>query len=164
VPAVARARLLLAAALAAGVSVPPALAGEAAGQRVEVEGTFSLVLPAGLERQPAQGIDSKVGAWRGAGIELSYDLGWYSDPLELPGRPDVEREALEIGGRPARLVRFDEPGPEGPRYVVAVHFADLGDGRTRLTLYARCVSPEARERARASLLSLRFTPGAGGGS
>jgi len=54
-------------------------------------GPFTFMIPDGVVDQNAQGIDSLVGRFRGEGIEIAFDYGWFS-----PGLGDVERLGATI--------------------------------------------------------------------
>ena len=49
---------------------------------IHAKGGFEFSVPPGTVDQKAQGIDSAVGRFTGTGFELSYDYGWYSNPLD----------------------------------------------------------------------------------
>jgi hypothetical protein len=57
-------------------SIPPVT-----GWTVHDEGAFTIQLPPGYSRVDVQGIDSQVGLWEAPGKRISYDFGFYSNPL-----------------------------------------------------------------------------------
>jgi hypothetical protein len=120
-------------------------------------GGFSLAVPDGFERVEVQGIDSNVGELRGPGTVLTWDLGWYSNPLADHGQTGFAAEPVTIDGRAGRLVTFAQQGAEAAgEHCAGLHFQDLGDGQTKLTVFARCNTPAERAIAERILRSLRF--------
>jgi len=110
-----------------------------AGWTVHDEGTFTIQLPPSYTRVEARGIDSQEGRWEAPGRRISYDLGFYSNPLQqdemesFPGR--VVCQESEGPGTP-RIIRYT---PEDGGYAFSAHWPDLrgqGSGTTEsLTLY-----------------------------
>lgn len=121
-------------------------------------GGFSLQLPASMVQQ-AGGIDSKAGRLHGEGLLIDYDLGLYSDPLlSREGISGYEEKAVVVDGRPARLVRWQQPGPT--RYVIGLHLPELratAMGPIRLTLLAQTDDATRLDDIQSLLLSLRLT-------
>lgn len=59
-------------------------------QRVEAS-AFTFSVPTTFANDQVQGIDSEVGQWsNGAGIEVSYDYGWYSYSIAEAAGAEVE--------------------------------------------------------------------------
>jgi hypothetical protein len=60
------------------------LASQCLGQskwQVKDVGPFTISLPSGWVFQPARGVDSFIGSFKGDMIALSFDYGWYSNSL-----------------------------------------------------------------------------------
>lgn len=121
-------------------------------------GGFSLQLPATMVQQ-AGGIDSKAGRLHGDGLLIDYDLGLYSDPLlNRDGVNGYEEKVVVVDGRPARLVRWQQP--DSTRYFIGLHLPDLRTtamGPIRLTLLAQTSDATRLDDIQALLLSLRLT-------
>lgn len=90
---------------------------------VIVEGSeFLLSLPSGLAAEEVQGVDSEVGAWGAEGFEVSWDFGWFSNPLDYWEGPIVER-IVNYGGIGGRVVVAEPvPGFFDGDHVTAAHF------------------------------------------
>ncbi len=140
---IAGAWLLAAVAGCSGTS-PPA---DAAWVVVRTDSGFRFEAPADLVAVPGQALDSNVGRRRNATLELTWDLGWYSDPLEHPEQPGYRSEDVVVGGHDARLVTF-----EG---FAGIHFPVV-DGNRRLTVSITFQDAAAREDALRILRSIRF--------
>jgi hypothetical protein len=80
--------------------------------------SFSVLLPPGWTYEPLQGIDSFVGRYYGGGMELLFDYGIYSDPLNYDADPAYDVHEETIGGLTAKIVR-----PNGPQGITGVHVA-----------------------------------------
>src|SRR5690606_39210219 len=78
------------------------------GWMLQDEGAFTLRLPPGYERVEAQGIDSQVGIWEAPGKRISYDLGFYSNPLT----PN------DVNSFPGMVVCQESEGSGHPRIIL----------------------------------------------
>ncbi len=87
-------------------------------------GAFTVALPPGWEFRPMQGIDSLVGEFTGDGAALSFDYGWYSNPLAGEEDPDHAVTYETIDGRRAKIV---VPRVVG-RGTTGVYVEGLGTG------------------------------------
>lgn len=45
-------------------------------------GAFIISLPADLEDSGLEGVDSEVGEWMGTDLDVDWDYGWYSNPVD----------------------------------------------------------------------------------
>jgi len=107
-------------------------------QKIEIKGRFSFSIPPEMKRTSAQDTDSLVGEYRSSNISLSFDYGWYSDPLDYQGRTDYEESFIEIDGRKAKLVTFRQTNSQnGFANFAGIHFSELADGQNKLTMWAR---------------------------
>ncbi|MEX2392866.1 MAG: hypothetical protein WD826_00160 [Actinomycetota bacterium] len=71
-------------------------------ERIE-HGGLSFEIRSDMEDQEPQGIDSQVGHFKGVGIELEYDYGWYSgDPADEMA-PSYEDHWIRIDDRLAHV-------------------------------------------------------------
>lgn len=119
---------------------PPGQAMAADCQRQALPG-FSLCLPPGWQHVPGSGTDSTVGSLRGPGVELRYDLGLYSDPLQPPeGAIEFQARPAELQGRPVRWVRYRLSQQDQTWHLLGLHVPEVrrtAMGPLRLTLLAR---------------------------
>ena len=100
---------------------------------------FTFKLPATMRAQPAQAVDSLTGKYASDDCELVFDYGRYADPLDYKNYPNYREESTNISGVRAKLVSYrDIERADGLTYVLGVHFMDVGDGRTRLTIVMAC--------------------------
>jgi hypothetical protein len=117
---------------------------------------FLFKAPAELQKQAVQGIDSCVGQYRGAGMELSYDYGGYSDPLtDYKDSDEYEEESAMIDGLQAKLISMHLDSGELP-YFTAVHFPDVGKAGIKLTMSVNCAGPPEVDTAQQILHSISF--------
>lgn len=101
-------------------------------KRVEAT-VFSFSVPADFTDQQAQGIDSEVAVWASGGIEVTYDYGWYSGPLDQQPGP-VEVMPIDYSGFAGTYVVATVGNAYGDRGFVGVHFDEVEkiDGQTNL--------------------------------
>lgn len=137
--------------------------GAADGSRVRIADAVSLELPDGLEPVETAATDSAYRRYRSASLWLSVDYGWYADPLAQARGRAWTRRPVEIDGRAAELVTYEDEHGARP-YVAALHVPDLGRGAVKLTLLARGRAEADRKRAVRAFRSLRFeaSPGSEG--
>jgi hypothetical protein len=125
---------------------------------------FSFSIPPDMEGGQVRATDSSGWEYSNGAITLSVQYGPYADPLQFyVNQPHHEKAVVEIGGVKAEQHTFylDEAlaGHFAGRgkYIAAVHFANLGDeAPSKLSMWANCESPEAREVAKKILNSLKF--------
>ena len=119
--------LLLAAALVLGcdASVSPPRPAPPEWQTVSAGKAFTFRAPTDLKPVPVQGKDSFVGNYASPTLEVTFDYGWYSDPMDREG---YASRAVQVDGKSARLVTKDD--------VVAIHFPKI-TGETKLTMSVR---------------------------
>lgn len=68
---------------------------------------FSLLLPADMVKEDVEGTDSFVGQYNRDGMTLSFDYGWYSNPLNsFCDQPEYQESQIELSGKPARIISF----------------------------------------------------------
>ena len=129
---------------------------------IDARGNFSFLLPPDMEPIEVIGFDSYVGEYRNDACHLSFDYGYYSNPLgDFGSESDYTEELTEVGGQPAKLVTFTEPDTsDGLPYRAAIHVADVGVpprqpfGATRLTMFIRCREQGDLETAQRILRSI----------
>ena len=96
-----------------------------AGWTTYDEGAFSIQLPAGYVRGQAYSIDSKVGRWTSGAKGITYDFGFYSNPLQQndshPFRDLVVCQESAGPGAP-RIVRYTW---QDGKYGLAAHWPKL---------------------------------------
>jgi hypothetical protein len=116
---------------------------------IDVRGLFSFDVPPNAKEDPVQGIDSLVGRYRIGDIELGYDYGAYSSPLEeFSSEAGYARNTVEVDGWPADLVTTDAGN-------MGIAFPKVPSG-AKLTLHARYVKPESKDTVEKILLSITF--------
>ena len=74
------------------------------GERIDLV-SFSIELPEGWVYEPQTGMDSFVGAFKGEGVTLLFDYGYYSNTLARDGDPKYSVTYEVIDGRKAKIVR-----------------------------------------------------------
>jgi hypothetical protein len=75
-------------------------------------GDFSFRLPPGVEDQQVQGIDSLVGQYDGAGMNVSFDYGGFTNDFgDLADTGSTEE--LTVDGYPARIITSDAADTAG---------------------------------------------------
>lgn len=160
--------LVLAGCRSAQPGPEPVLAPSEMWQRVSADSLFTFALPPNLEEQDVFGIDSRVGAYRGSSVRLSYDYGMWSSDLS---RDDLSREGGEeeyssrpvtIDGAATTLVhvkRRSQDRPEGFRYFTGVYFSKTpcrGAQRDALQMGAFCKSKADCEAMQKVFQSIEF--------
>lgn len=138
-----------------GLLLAACAAPEHAGwKRVDVE-AFSLLLPDGVVEVPVKPIDSYVRHFRIGAIELGFDYGQWSDPLDDPKPRRLEWTVID--GRRAKIVYMD-PKEETKTYCAAVHVPEVrkADEPVKLTVYLSSPEPIDPDLAERIFRSLRF--------
>ena len=108
--------------------------------RVNVK-NVSFYIPGDMKKAPVRGEDSIVEMYQNNRIVLSYDYGRFSDSLKDKSENESYSERTEeIGGKQARIVSYRHETSFYPSFsnVLAIHFADVGNGDNKLTIFARC--------------------------
>jgi hypothetical protein len=114
---------------------------------IDAEKMFSFRAPRDLVEQPVQGKDSFVGKYDSPALELTFDYGRYSDPLEHEDYRDWRIRNTTIDGKRAKI------GWSGDR--IAVHFPRV-EGNNRLSMFAKLKQPQGREVAEVIFRSVDF--------
>lgn len=127
------------------------------GHTARVDDVLELVLPPTLCASHGAAFESPVGVWEGEGITVLVDATIYADelaPASASPRAVTTREA--IGGRPARIVAWDED--DGTR-VIAARFdgaPGAGSARSGVTVVVRAAPHVASEIPFRIIRSVRF--------
>jgi len=114
---------------------------------VEIGSAFSLMAPQGSVAHQGEGTDSLIGTIEVNGIKLSFDYGFYSNPLTNNGSyQNYITEDVLIDGVSARIVTgyTTRNSPSAP-YFIGIHFPKIKNtviGSTRLTIYTQLKSKE----------------------
>lgn len=89
---------------------------------MRVDGSeFTVAVPDGLVNQEAGGVDSEVAYFGDDAFEVSWDFGWYSNPLDYWEGPITAR-TLSYSGVGGRVVNAEPvAGSYDGRSVTAVH-------------------------------------------
>lgn len=124
---------------------------------------FSIQLPEGWVYEPQTGIDSFVGSFRGEGITLSFDYGYYSNPLANEGDIKYSLTYETIDGQQAKLVKSNVKG----KGLTGVYFGDIKKNpeassspamlKTMLNVYGENIPEEKIERLFEIFRSIRFS-------
>lgn len=124
-------------------------------------GPIALRAPADMVSR-AGGADSTAGTLTNDRLQVDYDFGAHTDPLQVPppDARDFQASATTVAGLPARAVRYvavDEKGRV--RRCAAVHVAQVRmspRGRIGLTVMACGRSEDALQQASEVFASLRL--------
>jgi hypothetical protein len=118
---------------------------------------FEFQVPPDMEKVQVQGKDSYVGQYRNGSIELNFDYGRYSDPLnQLPKRFHLSEATVTIHGHKAKIVSYME---SKSKYIMAVHFPRVGRpnrGGSTLTMYSFCKAVNDYDAVKEIFNSIRF--------
>jgi hypothetical protein len=126
-------------------------------QKVDSGCGFFFEAPPEMQQQPVTGIDSCVGQYQGAGMQLTYDYGGFSDPLEgYSDSPEYKEESATIDGFQAKVISLRRDDDSERPYAVAVHFPDIGKGGVKLTMSIKCEGPAEMDDARLIVKSITF--------
>lgn len=133
------------------------------------EGGFTVRLPTEYRRSEGASIDSKGATWRARGKQVSYDYGFYSNPLTAEYAQSFPSMVIchEEGSRThPRVIAFHVrgrsylPAPEGS-YGLAGHWPRLREsqfGNVSLTFVGAVEKPEDRAELLAILRTVTFKP------
>jgi hypothetical protein len=108
---------------------------------------FFFRAPPDLIEKRVKGKDSFVGKYDNPALELSFDYGMYSDPLESEGYRDWKFRNTTIDGRRAKIGWSEDR--------MAVHFPKV-EGDNRLSMFANLKQPQAKEIAEIIFRSIDF--------
>ena len=122
---------------------------------------YSLRAPTGTTYRAGQGIDSLVGAFKGPSVDVSSDYGLHSNPLtEWQSRAQYQERAVEVDGRPAKLVTAYAPELVADKpYLIGIHVPEVKRsllGAIKLTLTAGVASVEQYATIERIFASIRF--------
>lgn len=118
---------------------------------------YSFYIPPDMKEDHNAVFQEGGALYRNDVISLSSDYGPWSDPLTHIEKPWITEQTERIDGRWAKIVNFHNPGSGHPfDYVMAVHFSDTGDPKSKLTLFATCKSPEEYETLRTIFRTVKF--------
>ena len=107
--------------------------------------SFTLSLPPGWKFNKLQGDDSYIGEFVGDGAKLSFDYGWYSNPLAEDNDPDHTVTYETIDGYRAKIVVPKVTGTG----TTGIYFADLSGEiqKIRLQISGRDLTKSQQETA-----------------
>lgn len=97
------------------------------------EGAFTVSLPPEYERVQTQGIDSQVGRWEAAGKEVTYDYGFYSNPLEQNEVTPMPGFTLCQDSDDSGAPRIIQHRPAEGGYAISAHWPDLHETESGMT-------------------------------
>jgi hypothetical protein len=115
-------------------------------------GPFSIFAPPGWKCRQLQGIDSTVGQCVGDRVELHFDFGQYSNPLDEAQEPSYVVAHENIGGFEAKMVSSRMPG----HGVTGIYFRNV-TGSNSLCLYGKDLTEEQQELALRIFRTVRFS-------
>jgi len=143
--------MLLAAGCTPATSVNPPLGW------VQIDaGDFSFHVPPDVKAVPAQGLDSRVGAYQGDFMSVGFDYGAYSDPLNYQRLPGYRSHGERIGGKSATIVSYYNPGSgHAFDHAIAVHFPEV-NGNLKLTVQVTCKTATDYETALTLFRTIQF--------
>lgn len=135
----------------------PACYSKLTFNKFNAEGYFTFWKPAYLKRQPADGIDSYVGEFQGAGDSLSFDYGLYGGLEQSPELDHYKEWAVTIDGKPGKMATYEPMVDCGrQRYSAAVFIPNV-DGEVGLVMTVDFKSKCNRTKwAKRILNSIRF--------
>ncbi len=131
---------------------------EGGWKTIDAGGKFSFDLPQNMNKEEVQPIDSFVQQYVGDGMLVSFDYGWYSDPLDrYESEPEYWREQRKVGGFNATLIGYKFDGDLG-KYHAGIAFRNItNDGiPNHLTMSIFYNNPEDKNTAIKILESIRF--------
>lgn len=96
-------------------------------RHVDTKQGFGFDAPERTVSHRLQGTDSAVGEIRGPGFGISYDFGFYSNPLEgMREAADYSEDHITVDGREAIVRRaFWREGKVGQRYSTGLYVAKV---------------------------------------
>jgi hypothetical protein len=154
--------LILALIMLASLTYSYSSQGFKGWKNIRVGEVFSFSIPSNLKVMDVKGIDSLIGSYRCEDLELTYDYGWYSDPLNYSNYPEYKEERVTIDGREAKIVTFkDTKQKQGLTYVTGIHIAkvnteDEEHGQNRLTMKISSKKRDMEKIAREIFSSIKF--------
>ena len=124
---------------------------------------FTFSMPPDMEAQPLEQVETYAGAYRSRTLGLSFEYGWYTDPLEKPHGLDYQETTVEIDKKSAKLVTFVQPDSFATNRA-EVYFAQSGTARKTgsvtvsptLTMRVEGDSPAAQATAKKIFASITF--------
>ncbi len=100
-------------------------------QTIRAGDVFTFRAPADLKSEPVQGEDSFVGKYTSPALEVTFDYGRYSGPMNREGYT----RAVTVDGKSARLVSKGD--------IVAIQFSEISAGN-RLTMVVQLKTADAK--------------------
>jgi hypothetical protein len=127
--------------------------------RHQVSRSFSIELPASLRRKAVRGIDSEVAEYRGAGLSVHFDLGWYGAPADCARAKICSTSPVTIDGHSGWLeVREEETGMHFHANLMVRRSAVQGLPPVSLSATVNCWAPATCEQAPHILPTIKFAP------
>lgn len=124
---------------------------------VNARGIFSFSVPKDLQEQAIQGIDSYVGEYKSQSMNLSFDFGMWSNPLDDSSQPQFQQLVTEINNEPAKIVLYTAPQTQTEyNYFAGVHFPSEKNPTGKLTMSVRCKDSESQKTAVKIFYSIKF--------
>jgi hypothetical protein len=141
--------------LAGVLAIAATACGGEATETVTFADRIQADIPADMERQDLQGFDSAVGRWSNGELELTYDIGRFSDPLGYGDRDEFRISLLTISDRSATIEYFYDTEMDSARpWIAALHIPDLGNGDA-LTMYVHAADEDGQDAALRIFRSLK---------
>lgn len=125
--------------------------------RVKLE-HFSFSLPTEMTPLNARGVDSAIWKYSSNTVDLTVDVGIYSErPSDLT-TPDCSGERRNIDGKNAIIVfcRNLAADAKSHPFIAAAYFRNVGLKELKLSFFARCASRRDQQVAKRIFLSIRF--------
>lgn len=132
-------------------------------EKVDVEGAFSIKVPADMVALETIAFDSVAGELASADMKLTYDFGTNAASPMAGGAESTKQSLLFIDGYEATIHYYEDKGSFAQYpYVAALHVPNAPEGN-RLTMFLRCVEEDCTDEARDIFRSLSWAEGSGDG-
>ena len=128
-------------------------------QTIDAKGRFSFRLPQEFIEKDTQGIDSYVGEFVGDSMKVTFDYGWYSNPLnDLESMQEYFEFNKKIEGFKAKIVgyKLNQNYYYYYAYFTGIHFPDINKGKIVLTMIVYYNNSEYKQTAIKILETIRF--------
>ncbi len=98
---------------------------EGGWKTIDAEGKFSFDLPQSMNKKEVRPLDSFVQQYVGDGMLVTFDYGWFSDPLDrYESEPEYWREQKKVDGYDATLIGY-KPDADWGKYNAGIAFRNI---------------------------------------
>ena len=125
---------------------------------INADGKFIFYIPQNMQKQDTHGIDSYVEVYRNKNMRVSFDYGFYSDPLDgYSMKPEYKEIKEIISGREVKIVYFKPTSFASEyKYFAGVHFPAVKEGGSTLTMMVEFNDEKDYETAKTIFGSIYF--------